>query len=73
MMPDMDRKNASKVLVVLSMIFGISLALMAYFGSAALATVAIVGGVILGLLWTMTALFGRAAPAAGSSGEAHGS
>lgn len=60
-MPDMDKKLASKVLVVLSMIFGISLALMAYLGSPALATVAIVGGVSLGLLWTMTALFGRPA------------
>ena len=60
-MPDMDKKLASKALVVVSMIFGISLGLMAYFGSPALATVAIVGGVILGLLWTMTALFGRPA------------
>ena len=55
----MDKKLASRILVILSMVYGITLGLMAVLDAPGISTTAIIGAVVLGLLWAMTGLFGR--------------
>lgn len=55
----MDKKLATKVLVVVSIVYGMTIALMAVFGVSGLSTFAIVGALVLGLLWVLNAFFGR--------------
>lgn len=55
----MDKKLATKVLVVVSIVYGVTLALMAALDVSGLSTVAIVGALVLGLLWVLNAFFGR--------------
>lgn len=57
----MDKKLATKVLVVVSIVYGATLALMAVFNVSGLSAVAIVGALVLGLLWVLNAFFGREA------------
>lgn len=58
-MSNMDRKLATKILIVASVVFGGTIAIMAVVGSPVLGTVAMIGALTLGLLWVLTALFGK--------------
>lgn len=55
----MDKKLATKVLVVVSIVYGSTIALMAVLGVSGLNTFTIVGALVLGLLWVLNAFFGR--------------
>ncbi|MFC7625863.1 hypothetical protein [Microlunatus sp. GCM10028923] len=58
-MSNMERKFAVKILIVASVVFGGAIAIMAVAGSPVMGTVSIVGATTLGLLWVLTALFGK--------------
>lgn len=66
-MPNMDRKLAAKILIVASVIFGSAIAIMAVLNAPPLGPVAVIGGITLGLLWVLTALFGRTSDRGGSA------
>jgi hypothetical protein len=49
----MSPKLANRVLLVLSIIYGTGIAILAVLNSSAVATVAVVGALILGALWAI--------------------
>jgi hypothetical protein len=53
----MTPETSSRVLVLLSMVYGISIAIMAMTSSGGIGLVAIIGAMILGVLWTARAMF----------------
>lgn len=59
MMADMDKKLGSKILVLLSMVYGGTIALLAAFGSGAMLPVAMIGAMVLGVCWVAVGMFGK--------------
>jgi hypothetical protein len=53
----MDPKLSYRVLVALSVAYGITIGILATFGSPAMTTVAVVGALVLGGLWVVRGLF----------------
>lgn len=49
----MDRKLSGQILVILSIVYGVTLALLGAFASSAVAPVAIIGALIIGGLWAI--------------------
>lgn len=57
MLHRMTPQLSSRILVFLSIAFGIAIAVLAVFGSDAVGTVAFIGAMALGLLWVGRAFF----------------
>jgi hypothetical protein len=56
----MSGQSATRLLVVLSIVYGVGIGLLASFGSPAMTSVAIIGAVVLGALWAIRGvIFGR--------------
>jgi hypothetical protein len=56
----MSGQSATRLLVVLSIVYGVGIGLLAAFGSPAMTSVAIIGAVVLGALWAIRGvIFGR--------------
>jgi len=56
----MSGQLATRLLVVLSIVYGVTIGLLGSFGSPALTSVAIVGAAVLGALWAIRGVvFGR--------------
>jgi hypothetical protein len=55
----MDPRIANRVLVALSSCYGALIAILAILNSSAVAVVAVIGGIVLGLLWSIRGLFVR--------------
>ncbi len=53
---------SARLLIVLSMVYGIVIAILAYLGSRALGLVAMIGALVLGLLWVVRGLFTSRSP-----------
>lgn len=53
----MDPKLSSRLLVALSVAYGITIGILATFDSPAMTTVAVVGALVLGGLWVVRGLF----------------
>ena len=49
----MSGQLATRLLVVLSIVYGVTIGLLGAFGSPAMTSVAIVGAVVLGALWAI--------------------
>lgn len=52
----MNKKRIALILVLLSMAYGLTLALLGSSGSSAVGTVALVGGVVVGALWVVVGI-----------------
>jgi hypothetical protein len=55
----MDPRIANRVLLALSSCYGGLIAILAILNSSAIAVVAIIGAIVLGLLWSIRGLFVR--------------
>jgi len=55
----MTPETSSRILVLLSMVFGVGVGALAIIGSGAVGVFAAIGGMVLGLLWTARAMFMR--------------
>jgi len=53
----MTPELSSRILVLLSVVFGITVASLAILGSDAVGPFAAIGGMVLGLLWVARSLF----------------
>ncbi len=56
---DMTAKLSAQILILLSMAFGITVAVLAIVGSDAVALVAFLGASVLGLLWVARGFFAK--------------
>lgn len=52
----MTPQTSSRIIVLLSMVFGCTVGVLAIVGSSAVGLFAIIGGMTLGLLWTARAM-----------------
>jgi hypothetical protein len=55
----MDPRIANRVLISLSVCYGGLIAVLAVLNSSAVSVVAVIGAIVLGLLWTIRGLFVR--------------
>jgi hypothetical protein len=55
--PGMSRETSGRVLVALSVCYGILLGILAALDVGALGTVAVIGALVLGALWVLRGLF----------------
>jgi hypothetical protein len=55
----MEPKPSAKLLVVLSVCYGITVALLGALGSSAIGIVAIVGALVIGGLWALRSILSR--------------
>ena len=55
----MDPRIANRVLIALSSCYGALIAILAILNSSAIAVIAVIGAVVLGLLWSIRGLFVR--------------
>jgi multisubunit Na+/H+ antiporter MnhF subunit len=55
----MDPRIANRVLIALSFCYGGLIAILAILNSSATAVVAVIGAIVLGLLWSIRGLFVR--------------
>jgi hypothetical protein len=55
----MDPRIANRLLIALSSCYGALIAILAILNSSAIALVAIIGAIVLGLLWSIRGLFVR--------------
>jgi hypothetical protein len=55
----MDPRFANRVLIALSSCYGALIAILAILNSSAIAVVAVIGAIVLGLLWSIRGLFVR--------------
>ncbi len=53
----MTRETSARSLVLLSMAFGLTIAVLAVTGAGGIGLFAVIGGMILGLLWTARSFF----------------
>jgi len=53
----MQQAFSSRLLVVLSVVYGAVIAILAVLGSDSIGVVAVIGGVLLGVLWVVRGLF----------------
>ncbi len=53
----MTREMSARILVLLSMAFGLTIAVLAMTDSGGIGLFAVIGGVVLGLLWTARSFF----------------
>lgn len=53
----MNPKTSSRILVLLSMAYGITIGILAALGSDAMVTFATIGAPVLGLLWVARGMF----------------
>jgi len=53
----MTRQTSARILILLSMAFGLTIAVLAISDSGGIGLVAVIGGMALGLLWTARAFF----------------
>jgi predicted membrane-bound mannosyltransferase len=49
----MNLKLSARVLIVLSMCYGIVIAILGFLDSSAVTTVAVIGALVLGVLWAV--------------------
>ncbi|GLZ81275.1 hypothetical protein Afil01_60820 [Actinorhabdospora filicis] len=55
----MDRKTSGKILVALSIVYGVSVAALAYFDVTWMGGFAVVGALAMGALWALWGVFVR--------------
>lgn len=55
----MDPRIANRVLIALSSCYGALIAILAILNSSAVSVVAVIGAIVLGLLWSIRGLFVR--------------
>ena len=55
----MNPKTSARVLVTLSIAYGITIGILAIFDSGAMTAVAIIGALVLGALWAVRGMFLR--------------
>jgi len=55
----MDSKLSARLLVILSICYGITIAILGAVGSSAIGIVAVVGALVLGGLWAVRGLLNR--------------
>jgi hypothetical protein len=55
----MDPKLSARLLIVLSICYGITVAILGALGSSAIGIVAVVGALVLGGLWVVRGLLSR--------------
>ena len=55
----MNPKTSSRVLVTLSLLYGITIGILATVDSSAMTAVAVIGALVLGVLWVVRGMFLR--------------
>jgi hypothetical protein len=53
----MNPQLSARILIAASICYGITIAILGYLGSSAIATVAVIGALVLGGLWAMRGIF----------------
>ena len=53
----MTPRDSSRIMVLLSMAYGMTIGALAIAGSGAVGIVAVIGAMVLGLLWTARGMF----------------
>jgi hypothetical protein len=63
-MSDMTPQTSSRLLVVLSICYGIAIGILGFLGSSAITIVAVIGALVIGGLWAVRGMFfsGNRAP-----------
>jgi membrane associated rhomboid family serine protease len=55
----MDKSLSARILIAISIVYGLTIAVLGWSGSAAVGGFAFIGGLVIGGLWAMRALFIR--------------
>jgi len=55
----MSPKSTARLLIIVSMAYGITVAILGVLGSSAVGLVAMIGGLVIGSLWAVRGMFLR--------------